>query len=299
MPQSLHGAALGLFLMSSGCVTGAGLQARQVGVPEVGADRETPAYRISVTEPDATVATSLAPLVEAAGPAQLFVSHASVRCPSEMALVGGRVCVDRWEAHVVVREGGALRQRSPYLALDDVTGYRAASRPGVVPQGYVSGRQAERACRASGKRLCTAAEWELGCRGSKGGAFPYGRERRAKACNDDIRSRHPVIEAVTRAGLSPDQTWKEGMHLPLINQLDDSLLATGARPECVSEDGLFDMVGNLHEWVAEADGTFRGGYYMDTSKNGEGCSYQTTAHDFDYHDYSTGFRCCADPEPIE
>jgi hypothetical protein len=56
------------------------------------------------------------------------------------------------------------------------------------------------------------------------------------------------------------------------------------------------MVGNLHEWVDDAAGTFRGGYYMDTSRNGDGCSYQTTAHDFAYHDYSTGFRCCIDAE---
>ena len=52
-------------------------------------------------------------------------------------------------------------------------------------------------------------------------------------------------------------------------------------------------------WVDDADGTFRGGYYMDTSKNGDGCSYHTTAHDFTYHDYSTGFRCCMDPERVE
>jgi hypothetical protein len=37
-----------------------------------------------------------------------------------------------------------------------------------------------------------------------------------------------------------------------------------------------------------------GGFFMDTHLNGEGCDYRTTAHDFSYHDYSTGFRCCAD-----
>ena len=41
-------------------------------------------------------------------------------------------------------------------------------------------------------------------------------------------------------------------------------------------------------------GTFRGGYYQDTHRNGDGCTYRTTAHDVSYHDYSTGFRCCAD-----
>ena len=43
--------------------------------------------------------------------------------------------------------------------------------------------------------------------------------------------------------------------------------------------------------------TFRGGYYLDTHINGDGCAYRTTAHAADYHDYSTGFRCCADAKP--
>jgi hypothetical protein len=34
---------------------------------------------------------------------------------------------------------------------------------------------------------------------------------------------------------------------------------------------------------------------MDTYQNGEGCEYRTIGHPLDYHDYSTGFRCCADP----
>ena len=90
------------------------------------------------------------------------------------------------------------------------------------------------------------------------------------------------------------------MNDPRLNQLEGSLAKTGAHPSCTNDYGVFDMVGNLHEWVDDgaeergAHGTFRGGYYMDTSKNGDGCSYATTAHAFDYHDYSTGFRCCAD-----
>jgi hypothetical protein len=54
------------------------------------------------------------------------------------------------------------------------------------------------------------------------------------------------------------------------------------------------MVGNLHEWVSDKGGTFRGGYFMDTYQHGEGCEYRTTAHSRKYHDYSTGFRCCSD-----
>jgi formylglycine-generating enzyme required for sulfatase activity len=108
-----------------------------------------------------------------------------------------------------------------------------------------------------------------------------------------------VIEATNARGIFGDKVWLDGMNLSEVNQLPDTLLPTGSRDACVTEEGLFDMVGNLHEWVADADGTFRGGFYMDTTHNGDGCSYRTTAHDFNYHDYSTGFRCCADPESVE
>jgi sulfatase modifying factor 1 len=57
------------------------------------------------------------------------------------------------------------------------------------------------------------------------------------------------------------------------------------------------MVGNLHEWTADPNGTFQGGYWLDTSQHGDGCAYRTISHGFTYHDYSTGFRCCAGNEP--
>ena len=79
-----------------------------------------------------------------------------------------------------------------------------------------------------------------------------------------------------------------------LNQLPDGLSPTGAHAGCVSADGIYDMMGNLHEWTAAPSGTFRGGYYLDTKLNGEGCDYRTTAHAPAYYDYSTGFRCCAD-----
>jgi formylglycine-generating enzyme required for sulfatase activity len=87
---------------------------------------------------------------------------------------------------------------------------------------------------------------------------------------------------------------------PALGQVDGALARTGEHRECVNAYGVFDMVGNLHEWVAtdasSAHGTFQGGYYLDTAQNGDGCGYRTVAHGHDYHDYSTGFRCCADPE---
>jgi formylglycine-generating enzyme required for sulfatase activity len=228
------------------------------------------------------------------------------RCPAEMAFVAERVCVDRWEASLLERTPAGEREWSPFLPVD---GYearvRAVSRAGVIPQGYISGRQAAAACEASGKRLCRATEWEVACRGPASTQFPYGDSRRAGVCNDDVRKRHPVPEAARILGIPADALWREGMNASLVNQLPNTLLPTGAREACTNGYGVFDMVGNLHEWIDDgaeergAHGTFRGGYYMDTSKNGEGCSYATTAHAFAYHDYSTGFRCCMDPEGAE
>jgi hypothetical protein len=228
------------------------------------------------------------------------IMSANARCPAEMALVDDRVCVDRWEASIVERVPGGEKAWSPFLPIDGrESRVRAVSRPGVVPQGYISGKQAALACGASGKRLCRVDEWEHACRGPSNFQFPYGDQRRAGACNDDIRSVHPVAEVGHMLGIPHERLWHEGMNQAIINQLPDTLLPTGSRAECTNAYGVYDMVGNLHEWIDDPDGTFRGGYYMDTSKNGDGCSYKTTAHDFTYHDYSTGFRCCMDPEQVE
>lgn len=88
---------------------------------------------------------------------------------------------------------------------------------------------------------------------------------------------------------------------PALGQVDGALAKTGEHEECVNDFGVFDMVGNLHEWIATdpaaPHGTFAGGYYLDTALNGDGCNYRTVAHAHDYHDYSTGFRCCAAASP--
>lgn len=234
-----------------------------------------------------------------AGPAAIL-AMTTARCPAEMALVDARVCVDRWEASLVLRGRGGELPWSPFMAVDGNEPFvRAISRAGMTPQGYISGEQATQACRASGKRLCTADEWVHACRGPTNTTFPYGDARRAGACNDDRRSRHPVLEVAASLGISSSDAFRDAMNNPLINQLPASLLRTAERAECTNAYGLFDMVGNLHEWIDDPEGTFRGGFYLDTSKNGDGCSYQTTAHDVRYHDYSTGFRCCMDPERVE
>lgn len=211
--------------------------------------------------------------------------RASGTCPSGMADVGHRFCVDRWEASLVERRAdGTEAAWSPFATPLDGHVYVARSSPGVVPQAYVSAAQAQSACRAAGKRLCAPVEWRAACGGSQANAYPYGPARRPGKCHD--------------TGVAPALA----LHVSDLNdarldQIEGTIAKTGAFPDCVNDYGVYDMVGNLDEWTGDPNGTFQGGYWLDTSEHGEGCAYRTIAHSFDYHDYSTGFRCCADLSP--
>jgi formylglycine-generating enzyme required for sulfatase activity len=212
-----------------------------------------------------------------------------------MVRIGGS-CVDRYEAHVVELDSqGREQPHSPYRTVDGLS-VRARSAPGVVPQGYISQVQAAQACARAGKRLCTAAEFALACRGDDPArVYPYGGQVRIPgACNEGKGS------SVARFfGNDPSKWTYAQFNDPRLNQWDGGLAPTGAYARCVSPAGVYDCVGNLHEWGSDPPdgrgrGRFRGGFYGDAEVNGPGCRYVTSAHEPTYHDYSTGFRCCRD-----
>jgi sulfatase modifying factor 1 len=215
----------------------------------------------------------------------------SPSCPPEMALVGVRFCIDRYEGTTLeIEVDGRATPHSPYLP---VTGLRvrAVSQKQVIPQAYISRDEAGRACQEAGKRLCTSDEWLSACRGSRGYVYPYGNQRHESYCVDSGR----VAPLPRLFGGSGIDFYRYGpMNDPRLNQIEGTVAPTASFPRCTNELHVYDMVGNLHEWTADAAGTFRGGYYLDTKINGEGCTYRTVAHPGSYHDYSTGFRCCAD-----
>lgn len=228
-------------------------------------------------------------------------------CPEGMALVRraqGPYCVDRWEASLV--RIGADGKETPFPGNRVIDGIedqlRAVSVAGRKPQGYISGEQASRVCERSGKRLCEVDEWVLACRGSQLSRYPYGERRRPNVCNDRFKvlDHHPVpilFRKHAAPGSDAKLMWHPSwMNDPRLHEMKHTVEPGGSRASCTNDYGVYDMVGNLHEWVADPDGTFFGGFFMDTFQNGEGCEYRTTAHPYGYHDYSTGFRCCADPE---
>jgi sulfatase modifying factor 1 len=167
---------------------------------------------------------------------------------------------------------------------------RAVSRAGVVPQGYLTQLLAQRACANAGKRLCSKEEWVKACKGERATKYPYGDKYRALACNV-FRQVHPAYVLHGSASLG-----HRDPRLNLVSAGNDPLLRlTGATPSCASvwgDDRIYDMVGNIDEWVDAEPASFLGGFYARSTT--QGCEAKVSAHPAVYFDYSTGARCCAD-----
>ena len=223
-------------------------------------------------------------------------------CPKEMVQVG-TICIDRYEAHLRLASGATHpHHRRP----DDDEAYVAVSAPAVRPQSYVSRDEAAAPCGRAGKRLCTRVEWMAACRGTPDAPAAASGER---ACN------HGKAHLLTLLGRGYD--YEADFNDPALILEPGFLAETGAQGECVSDAGVHDMVGNLHEWVSDAvtseflrafegevprqfqyvavgNAVFMGGFFSTRAELGPGCLFTTVAHDAGYHDYSTGFRCCAE-----
>ncbi len=209
----------------------------------------------------------------------------------------GAFCVDRYEAYVVeVDAAGHEKPHSPYEVVDGLR-VRAKNGEGQVPQAYISQVQSAAACKEAGKRLCSADEFTFACSGGDPAAndYPYGGHvYKPGYCNEGKGS-----YMVRFFGPDPHDWSDADFNDPRLNQVKGGLARSGQFPRCVSGFGVHDCVGNLHEWGSDPPdrrGTarFRGGFYGDAEINGHGCKYVTRAHGPKYHDYSTGFRCCAD-----
>ncbi len=149
--------------------------------------------------------------------------------------------------------------------------------------------EASKECRTVGKRLCGDTEWTLACEGQERLPFPYGYVRNAEACNID---RHYIV---------PDeQKWAtpagRAEEIKRLDQRDPS----GARDSCVSPYGVYDMTGNVDEWVVNERGKeheepfvsgLKGGYWGPVRDRSRA---MTTAHNQWHTGYQIGFRCCED-----
>lgn len=221
-------------------------------------------------------------------------------CPVGMADIGGKFCVDRYEAALVeVTERGDAPW-SPFESPVAGRKYKAVVKQGGLPQAYISANQAAGACSAAGKRLCRLSEWVGACKGPDSSKYPYGANYEPLTCNEHAKDKAFVGPLQRLFGAKLKMDWAH-MNDPRLNQLPDTVAPSGRFARCTNPFGVFDMVGNLHEWVADrrgSNGLFKGGYFNEAEINGPGCEYTTSAHAPDYHDYSTGFRCCGNHLPL-
>ena len=150
-----------------------------------------------------------------------------------------------------------------------------------IPATRMSWFAAKAACEKAGKRLCTEQEWLSACQSTlaidddkdgsfaddlvEGNVYPYGEYHEKKRCWDgkDREEYRPVY--------------------------------TGEMPGCVTDNGVYDLTGNVEEWVGTTSETavLMGGAY-DTSKDFGRCYRSNDTFGPGYSNKRTGFRCCAD-----
>jgi sulfatase modifying factor 1 len=141
-------------------------------------------------------------------------------------------------------------------------------------------------CQSEGKRLCGESEWTLACEGRERLPYPYGYTRNDEACNVD--KPHPDVD---EAAIANPAT--RAAEVARLDQRDPS----GAREACVSPYGVYDMTGNVDEWVVNESGKpyksgLKGGYWGPVRDR---CRPMTIAHNEEFSFYQIGFRCCGEP----
>jgi formylglycine-generating enzyme required for sulfatase activity len=157
---------------------------------------------------------------------------------------------------------------------------------GDLPKVFVGWQEARELCAARGRRLCSSDEWERACRGAQHRLYSYGATFDPDRCNTPI------------GGSAPDPS------------RDIPFTRAGEKAECRSPEGVFDLDGNVSEWVADPwtgprmrhagvdeSGdwrSLRGGTMWNETVYGQDCTSRH-GHPIIAEHADDGFRCCMDP----
>jgi sulfatase modifying factor 1 len=225
----------------------------------------------------------------------------SPTCPQDMRLVEGdhyenmgHLCLDprtdvkdthcyRYAENLSLLEGPVTPIR---VCMDQ---FEAPNRRGASPLVMQSYNSATRWCERRSKRMCSEREWELACEGPQHLPLAYGWAVNVKLCNSNKRWRPVNFEAY---GKTREEAAEETKRL-----WQGSV--SGRYKTCMSPFGIYDMMGNVEEWVTTRKtrkwpGALMGGFW---AKPWTGCRGTNDAHRPHFAFYETGFRCCKDPKP--
>ena len=137
----------------------------------------------------------------------------------------------------------------------------ACNYAGTRPWTSVTFEDAKYACERAGKRLCTKDEWLKACRA--GGEYPYGNKYNKDTCN-----------------------------------VSDNIVDTGSKSGCKTPNGVYDLSGNVSEWVTDGQAAaLAGGSLYTASPDGLSCdgSIERIVNPETLPvTESIGFRCCKD-----
>ncbi len=223
-------------------------------------------------------------------------------CPADMVLIDGQYCPEMAFRCLEYLGEGRLRcaefakTRRCFGALQKkrfcIDSYEYPNQEGKKPRLAMTWEEAKLLCQAEGKRLCKASEWTLACEGAEPLPYPYGFSRDSRLCNIDRPYRFPNNSAYA----NPQTRAQEVARL-------DQREPSGARAGCVSPYGVYDMTGNVDEWVVNEQGSrtkppyvsgLKGGYWGPVRNR---CRPITDVHNMWHSGYQIGLRCCADPPP--
>jgi formylglycine-generating enzyme required for sulfatase activity len=176
--------------------------------------------------------------------------------------------------------------------------YEYPNQRGAHPAWMLTWYKAQATCEAHGKRLCWSSEWTAACEGPAHTPFPYGWERDHTACNMDNFYIEP--RRFGPNGQFYFYARDPEIRLDELARLDQSV-PSGSMDRCQSGFGVFDLTGNVDEWVTSDQpprersqwAALKGGAWGHVRSQ---CRATTYSHVPEFAYYFVGFRCCRDAE---
>lgn len=188
-------------------------------------------------------------------------------CPDGMVPLSGGESDVVW---VKGEEGNFKRIHSHLYKIEPfcMDKYEFPNKKYSLPVVNVSFLDAKENCAKVKKRLCTEKEWEYACTSGAGWEYCYGEKFVPWRCKTT-----GVVEGDA-----------------------ESIAPAGSHAGCVNRFGVFDLNGNVSEWVDATEpgnmGVVRGGTAWVSKEYGQSCFSRHLHQITDNKWPDDGFRCC-------